>query len=73
MECKVEEINQYNQTLRIVAEIVNVCVDEKILKPDGKIDTDLLHAITYDPSNNTYIALGKTVGNAFADGKKLEN
>lgn len=73
MECKVEEINQYNQTLRIVAEIVNVCVDEKILKPDGKIDTDLLHAITYDPSNNTYIALGKTVGNAFVDGKKLEN
>ena len=29
LECRVEEINQYNATLRIVAEIVNVSVDEK--------------------------------------------
>ena len=72
MECRVEEMQQYDQTLRIVAEIVNVCVDEEILTSDGKVDIELLHAITYDPSNSAYIALGKTVGRAFSDGKKLE-
>ena len=35
LECKVEEINQYNATLRIVAEIVNVSADENILDGDG--------------------------------------
>ena len=71
LECKVEEINQYNQTLRIVAEIVNVSVDETVLTPDGKIDPAKLQAICYDSSNRAYLALGKKVGTAFADGKKL--
>ena len=37
LECKVEEINQYNATLRIVAEIVNVSADENILDGDGRL------------------------------------
>ena len=71
MECKVEEIHQYDQTLRIVAEIVNVSVDEAVLTADGKIDTAKLHALCYDSSNRAYLALGKKVGTAFSDGKKL--
>ncbi len=34
LECKVEEIMQYDQTLRIVAEIVNVLVDFCFLIPE---------------------------------------
>ena len=72
LECKVEEINQYNATLRIVAEIVNVSVDEKILDGDGKIDPEKLHAISYDPANHTYLRVGGKAGIAFSDGNKLK-
>ena len=46
LECRVEEINQYNATLRIVAEIVNVSVDEAILNEEGKINPAKLNAIS---------------------------
>lgn len=72
LECRVEEINQYDKTLRIVAEIVNVAVDEEILDSDGNVDADKLQAISYDPSTHAYRILGETVGQAFADGNKLK-
>lgn len=72
MECKVEEINQYDQTLRIVAEIVNVCVDERILDENGNIETDKLSAISYDAANHAYLKLGERVGTAFLDGEKIK-
>ena len=71
LECRVEEINQYDKTLRIVAEIVNVSVEEEILDGDGKIDPEKLKAISYDPANRTYLRVGEKVGKAFFDGKKL--
>lgn len=46
--------------------------DESVLGGDGQIDPQKLGAITYDPVHHTYIKLGKKVGNAFADGKKLK-
>ena len=72
LECKVEEINQYNATLRIVAEIVNVSVDEDILNSEGKIDPEKLNAISYDPANRAYLKLGGKVGTAFSDGNQLK-
>lgn len=72
LECKVEEINQYNATLRIVAEIVNVSADEGILNEEGKIDPEKLNAISYDPANKAYLRLGQKVGNAFSDGERLK-
>ncbi len=72
LECKVEEINQHNATLRIVAEIVNVSVDENILDGDGKIDPGKLCAISYDPANHTYLRVGGKAGTAFSDGNKLK-
>lgn len=72
LECKVEEINQYDKTLRIVAEIVNVSADESILDGEGKIDPEKLQAISYDPANRTYLKVGEKAGTAFSDGKKLQ-
>ena len=72
LECKVEEINQYNATLRIVAEIVNVSADESILDADGKIDPDKLCAISYDPANRAYLRVGGKAGTAFSDGNQLK-
>ena len=59
LECKVEEINQYNATLRIVAEIVNVSVDEGILGSEGNIDPEKLNAISYDPAKPCVFKIGR--------------
>ena len=72
LECRVEEINQYDKTLRIVAEIVNVLADESILDADGKVDADKLQAISFDPATLAYRILGEKVGQAFADGNAIE-
>ncbi len=45
--------------------------DESVVT-DGKINPKKLKPITYDPANNTYIALGDVVGKAFADGLQLK-
>lgn len=56
----------------IIAEIVNILVDEKYLAEDGKPDVEKMGLITFDPCHFGYIALGERVGNAFSDGKKLK-
>ena len=72
LECRVEEINQYDKTLRIVAEIVNTVADDSVLDEEGNVDADKLQAISYDPSTHAYRILGEAVGQAFSDGGKLD-
>ena len=56
----------------LVAEIVNILCEEKYLAEDGKPDVEKMELITFDPVHHTYIQLGKTIGNAFSDGKQLK-
>lgn len=67
LECRVKS---YVDDI-LVGEIVDVMADESILT-GGKIDPKKLKPISYDPSNNAYIALGDKVGNAFKDGLALK-
>ncbi len=68
MEC--ELISYDEKTCAMFGRIVNVCADESVLT-DGKIDPEKLKPITYDPVNHVYYDLGKKIGKAFSDGKKL--
>lgn len=70
IECKV--ISYDEETCRLVGEIVNISVDEKVLGENGKVDPAKLQPITYDSMNHTYLVLGEKVGNAFRDGLKLK-
>ena len=73
LECRVKEkIDESATGFFLIAEIVNVLCDEKYLADDGMPDIEKMHLITYNPVRHTYIELGKTVGKAFADGKKLK-
>ena len=67
LECKVKSFEDGI----LVGDIVNVNADESILT-DGRIDPKKLKPISYDPVNNTYLAMGDKVGNAFKDGLKLK-
>ena len=72
LECRIlRKIDETEEGYYIVAEIVNVLVDEKYLATDGKPDVESMQLIAYDPIHHGYMELGSRVGNAFSDGKKL--
>ncbi len=70
LECKV--ISYDEESCRLVGEIVNVCIDDRILDSDGKVDLEKFSPITYDPVHHTYRKIGETSGKAFCDGLKLK-
>lgn len=70
MECRLKSYDE--NTCRMVGEIVNVSVDESVLDENGNVDVAKVRPITFDPFNNTYVALGEIAGKAFHDGKELK-
>lgn len=73
MECRIKQkIDESESGCYVIAEIVNIVCDERFIADDGKPDVEKMRLITFDPIHNGYIELGKRVGNAFADGKKLK-
>lgn len=72
LECRItRKIDESKTGYYLIAEIVNILVDEKYLAEDGKPDLEKMNLITFDPIHSGYIQLGKRIGNAFSDGKKL--
>ena len=69
MECKVDSFDEEEGIL--VGEIINVSVDEKYIK-DGKIDTEALEIIVYDPINHKYRLVAGEVADAFKVGAQLK-
>lgn len=70
LECRLKSYDL--ETCRLVGEIVNVSVDERVLDKDGKPDPAKARPITFDPFRNKYLVLGETVGTAFHDGMVLK-
>ena len=73
LECRIlRKIDESDEGYYIVAEIVNILVNEEYLADDGKPDVEKMQLITYDPVHHGYISLGQRVGNAFSDGKTIK-
>ena len=73
MECRIlRKIDETEEGYNIVAEIVNILVDEAYLGENGKPNVAKMQLITYEPIRHGYVELGKRVGNAFSDGKNLK-
>ncbi|MDO4930724.1 MAG: flavin reductase family protein [Bacteroidales bacterium] len=73
MECRItRKIDESETGYYIVAEIVNIVVDEKYLAEDGQPDIEKMNLIIFDPVHHGYVQLGKKVGQAFKDGGKLK-
>ena len=74
LECRIKEKYDESETgYYLVAEIVNILVDEKYLAEDGNPDMQKMELIVLDPIHHGYIQLGDKVGNAFSNGKALKN
>ena len=72
MECRIlRKIDESEEGYYIVAEIVNILVDEAYLAEDGKPNVEKMGLITYEPVHHGYVELGKRVGNAFSEGKAI--
>ena len=69
LECKV--IHYDKNACRLVGQIINISVDERVLNAEGKVDPAKLKPITYDSMNHTYLRLSEKVGRAFHDGLTL--
>lgn len=73
MECRIKEKLYESETgYYIVAEIVNILVNEEYLAEDGVPDMEKMRLIVYDPMHHGYLQLGTKVGQAFSDGKALK-
>ena len=73
LECRIiRKIDETAEGYNIVAEIINILVDEKYLGEDAKPQVEKMNFITYEPVHHGYLVLGERVGNAFSDGKKLK-
>ena len=73
LECRIKEKYDESETgYYLVAEIVNILVDEKYLAKDGNPDLEKMDLIVFDPIHHSYIQLGDKVGQAFSDGKTLK-
>ena len=73
LECRIKEkFNESETGYYLVAEIVNILVDEKYLAEDGNPDMGKMELIVFDPIHHGYIQLGSKIGNAFSDGKALK-
>ena len=71
VECRVKSYDEANW--RLVGEIVNVSLDERILGEDGKVSFDKFHPLAYDWMNKAYMSLGAKAGDAYRDGLKLKS
>lgn len=70
LECEV--ISYDTESCRLTGRIVNVSADESVLGENGKVDSQKLQPITYDPMNHHYLVLGEKAGQAFHDGTALK-
>lgn len=68
-ECKLKSYDEESEIMK--AEILNTFADEKILDENGKIDSDKLEAISYDPQGQCYVLVKGKVVAAFRSGKSL--
>lgn len=69
VECRVKSYDP--ETWRLVGEIVNVSLDERILGENGKVSFDKFHPLAFDWMNKIYLSLGEKVGNAYKDGLEI--
>ena len=69
MECT---LDHFKEDYGIIANVKQVLVDEKYLDESGKVDLEKMQIICYDPFNHGYYVVGKKVGQAFFEGRKLK-
>jgi len=69
IECELDKYDEEEGIL--IGRIINASVDEKYIK-DGKINSEALEIIAYDPISSKYRLIKEPVGDAFKCGQVLK-
>ena len=70
LECRLKSYDPV--TWRLIGEIVNVSIDERILDEDGKVTLSKFSAVAYDWMTRSYLRLGEKVADAYRAGLALK-
>ena len=70
IECRLVEIVEGTNFTTVLARIVNVAADDKVLTSQGKIDSLKTGMMLYDPFGTSYVTLGERVGTPWSEGRK---
>ena len=68
LECKVVSI----EGTRVLANIIDVSVDEAYVDDEGNVDLGKMELLCFDPAGNSYRVMGEEVGKAFSIGNALK-
>jgi flavin reductase (DIM6/NTAB) family NADH-FMN oxidoreductase RutF len=70
VECRLKSYDA--ESWRLVGEIVNVSLDERILGENGKVSFEKFHPLAFDWMNKIYLRVSGTAGHAYRDGLSLK-
>ena len=70
LECRMKSYDA--ETWRMVGEIVNVSLDERILNENGKVSLTKFAQVVFDWMSKEYLKVGQKAGNAYRDGLALK-
>ena len=70
LECKFLSYDEKTEILK--GKIINISASEEILE-NNKISLEKLKPIIFNPINNSYYVVGKKIGDAFKEGKKIDH
>ena len=72
LECSVIQVVKLGLHTLFIGEIKDVKVDETVLGKDGVPDIEKIKPMVFDPANHAYYGIGKYLGDAFSEGKKIK-
>jgi flavin reductase (DIM6/NTAB) family NADH-FMN oxidoreductase RutF len=72
LECSVIQVVKLGSHTLFIGEIKDVTADEAVLGKDGAPDIGKIKPMIFDPANRTYYGIGKYLGDAFSEGKKIK-
>ena len=72
LECSVIQVVKIGLHTLFIGEIKDVKADETALDKNGAPDIEKIKPMIFDPANRTYYGIGKYLGDAFSEGKKIK-
>lgn len=71
LECSVIKVVPLGLHTMFIGEIKDVKADETVLGLNGAPDIKKIQPMIFDPANRAYYGIGKYLGDAFSEGKKI--
>ena len=72
LECSVIQVVKIGLHTMFIGEIKDVKADQSVLGKTGAPDIEKIKPIIFDPANRAYYGIGKYLGDAFSEGKKIK-